>query len=153
MQGIQSTKVKEHEYLTERELYQFCLDEKEKIMDFVPEKSLLDYAIFNKSSHYMIVCVYRDILLFRYKLFMNTAKDQLQSWVPLIHKFICKIICERAKNHETVTFKEEKFLEHILDDNKPAECIEMIVNYSAFLSSEIQSKTRLMLKYLPFIKN
>ena len=42
-------------------------------------------------------------------------------------------------------------LEHILNDNQPPECVEMIVNYSAFLSSEIQSRARLMLKYLPFM--
>lgn len=75
--------------LTNEIIQNACLYEREKILQIVPNKEFLDYALIN---NYQVLCSYRQYSLFKYKINSIDDLGNIDHWIPSIYMCLRNIL-------------------------------------------------------------
>jgi len=129
-------KIEKNIQLDKEAIQKFCQQEKEILLKIIPDKRFFNYTLYF-NNEYKVLCLYRQNILLKYSI--NNIDDLIDIHIYLndIHKILCYIVCEQAKN-DILTENEENYILQFIYNYSKNVYTDTILKYYYFLPQKIQ---------------
>ena len=133
---LEIKKIKKNIELDTEIIQKFCQQEKTILLNIIPDKQFFKYTLSYNNS-FKVLCLYRQNVLLKYCI--NNIDDliDVNIYIDIIHKILCKIICEYAKK-DNITKNEENYLLQFIYNFSRNIYTDIILNYYQYLPNRIQ---------------
>ena len=133
---LEIKKIEKNIQLDKEIIQKFCQQEKEILLKIIPDEQFFNYTLYF-NNEYKVLCLYRQNILLKYSI--NNIDDlvDIHTYLNDIHKILCYIVCEQAKN-DILTENEENYILQFIYNFSKNVYTDTILKYYHFLPQKIQ---------------